>query len=118
MSRFFLTYVRSGSALALVAGIVLLMAQAAQGQCGSQAAIDGRNLTVENACALHEVQDNYTGFTDTQPARTNGSELNALYVTNDTAKLYIGITGDVATDFENTILIFIQARTVCNQLFT
>src|SRR5262245_33158998 len=98
--------------------VVFAAVPSVKAQCGNQASIDGRNLTVENACAPHELQDNYTGFTDTQSARTSGSELDTLYISNDFSKLYIGITGNIGADFENTLLIFVQARPVCNQLFT
>src|SRR5262245_43576139 len=104
--------------IAAVACIVAAKATTLHAQCANLPPIDGRNLPLENSCAPSALQDNKTGFLDTQPATSNGSELNALYVSNDASKLYIGITGNVSTDFENTILVFIQVTPVSNQLLT
>src|SRR5438874_1900727 len=105
MSRFVFSHGRFG----LVVSVALLVTQQAFAQCGNLPAIDGRNIPAENVCSPRVTQDNGTGYGDTQPGRTNGNELDALYVSSDNAKLYLGITGNVSTDNQNTILVFIQA---------
>ncbi|MEK6643327.1 MAG: dockerin type I domain-containing protein [Planctomycetota bacterium] len=61
----------------------------------------------------HARQNNYTCFGDAAAFNsgiTGGNELDLMYVQNDFAKLYIGLTGQVelADTFRNVILIFIE----------
>ena len=57
---------------AVCAAFAFAVPSAALAQCSNLSLIDGRNLTIENACAPGVTQDNVTGFTDTQSARTSG----------------------------------------------
>lgn len=74
-------------------------------------ALDGQNIPTDfGASKLQATQRFVTGFGDHSNPGTSyggGSELDALYVTNDATYLYIGITGNLENN-GNSMMVFID----------
>ena len=87
--------------------------QSVTAQCTGLTDISGQSLQSRYAGSVNVVQNNPTGFGDAAPANTSdteGSELDRLFVTNNAATLYIGITGNTPRhdNVANTVLVFID----------
>ena len=85
---------------------------AVAGDCSGLPPITGTDLTQDSVFppTPNALQNNPTGFGDSRPQTLGGNELDQLYLANNSANLYIGITGNLRGDdtLENTILIFID----------
>lgn len=85
---------------------------AVAGDCSGLPPVTGTDLTQDSVFppSPSALQNNPTGFGDSRPESLGGNELNQLYIANNSANLYFGITGNLRGDDtnENTILIFID----------
>ncbi len=82
------------------------------GDCSGLPPITGADLTQNSVYppTPSALQNNPTGFGDSRPDTLGGNELNQLYLANNSANLYVGVTGNLRADDtnQNTILIFID----------
>lgn len=89
------------------------MARAGEVDCEALDPIDGINFLTKYNGLTNAVQNNATQFGNRAPILPNpttGSELNQLFIRNDSTTLYIGITGNLPPVDEalNTVLVFIE----------
>lgn len=95
----------------MMRGLALLAGVAATGAAFAQ--VDGAITPAEYPKGLVATQLNPTGFGNSnlgQVGFANGSELNQMFVRSDGQFLYIGLTGNVETNF-NKLTLFFDSKT-------
>lgn len=82
------------------------------GDCSGLPPVTGADLTQDSVFppTPNALQNNPTGYGDSRPQTLGGNELDQLYFANNSANLYIGVTGNLKPDdtLQNTILIFLD----------
>jgi len=102
-----------GFVITTVVGFGFVAADVAfAGDCSGLPPITGADLTQDSVYppTPNALQNNPTGFGDSRPDSLGGNELDQLYLANNSANLYVGVTGNLRGDDtnQNTILIFID----------